>query len=163
VVTLFLIVFSVAIALGSMLVNRLLRGEVSARHVPISALAMAVFMLDLWWATRSFVVVTPHADIAQFVATPGSWRILFDLTGMAVAGGMFIVPLYAILQTRSPPEGRSRAIAANNIVNAAVMVAVVAVATALLAAGVSIPGIIGTMGFATLAVALISCLLLPDT
>ncbi|MBC7027424.1 glycerol acyltransferase, partial [Salmonella enterica subsp. enterica serovar Enteritidis] len=77
--------------------------------------------------------------------------------------GMFIVPLYAILQTRSPPEGRSRAIAANNIVNAAVMVAVVAVATALLAAGVSIPGIIGTMGFATLAVALISCLLLPDT
>lgn len=163
VVTLFLIVFSVAIALGSMLVNKLLRGEVSARYVPISALAMAVFMLDLWLATRSFVVVTPHADIAQFVATPGSWRILFDLTGMAAAGGMFIVPLYAILQTKSPPAGRSRVIAANNIVNAAVMVAVVAVALALLAAGVSIPGIIGTMGFATLAVALISCLLLPDT
>lgn len=163
VVTLFLIVFSVAIALGSMLVNRLLRGEVSARYVPISALAMAVFMLDLWWATRGFVVVTPHADIARFVATPGSWRILLDLTGMAIAGGMFIVPLYAILQTKSSPEERSRTIAANNIVNAAVMVAVVAVATALLAAGVSIPGIIGTMGFATLAVALISCLLLPDT
>ena len=163
VVTLFLIIFSVAIALGSVLVNKLLRGEVSARYVPISALAMAVFMLDLWWATRSFVVVTPHADIAQFVATPGSWRILFDLTGMAAAGGMFIVPLYAILQTKSPPAGRSRVIAANNIVNAAVMVAVVAVALALLASGVSIPGIIGTMGFATLAVALISCLLLPDT
>ncbi len=163
VVTLFLIVFSVAIALGSMLVNKLLRGEVSARYVPISALVMAVFMLDLWWATRSFVVVTPHADIAQFVATPGSWRILFDLTGMAVAWGMFIVPLYAILQTKSPPEGRSRVIAANNIVNAAVMVGVVGVALALLASGVSIPGIIGTMGFATLAVALISCLLLPDT
>lgn len=163
VVTLFLIVFSVAIALGSMLVNKLLRGEVSARYVPISALAMAVFMLDLWLATRNFVVVTPHADIAQFVATPGSWRILFDLTGMAAAGGMFIVPLYAILQTKSPPEGRSRVIAANNIVNAAVMVAVVGVALALLAAGVSIPGIIGTMGFATLAVALISCMLLPDT
>lgn len=163
VVTLFLIIFSVAIALGSVLVNKLLRGEVSARYVPISALAMAVFMLDLWWATRSFVVVTPHADIAQFVATPGSWRILFDLTGMAAAGGMFIVPLYAILQTKSPPAGRSRVIAANNIVNAAVMVAVVGVAIALLASGVSIPGIIGTMGFATLAVALISCLLLPDT
>lgn len=163
VVTLFLIVFSVAIALGSMLVNKLLRGEVSARYVPISALAMAIFMLDLWWVTRSFVVVTPGADIALFVATPGSWRILFDLAGMAVAGGMFIVPLYAILQTKSPAEARSRVIAANNIVNAAVMVGVVGVALALLAAGVSIPGIIGTMGFATLAVALISCLLLPDT
>ena len=163
VVTLFLIVFSVAIALGSMLVNRLLRGEVSARFVPVSALVMAGFMLDLWLATRGFEVVTPHAGIVQFVATPGSWRILFDLAGMATAGGMFIVPLYAILQTQSPPEERSRVIAANNIVNALVMVAVVAVATVLLAQGVSIPGIVGTMGFATLAVALISCWLLPDT
>ena len=163
VVTLFLIVFSVAIALGSLVVNRLLAGEVSARYVPVSALAMAGFMLDLWLSTRSFVVVTLHANIAQFVATPGSWRILFDLAGMAIAGGMFIVPLYAILQTQSAPEERSRVIAANNILNAAVMVLVVAVATGLLALGVSIPGVIGAMGFATLSVALISCWLLPDT
>jgi acyl-[acyl-carrier-protein]-phospholipid O-acyltransferase/long-chain-fatty-acid--[acyl-carrier-protein] ligase len=118
VVTLFLIVFSIAIALGSMLVNRLLNGEVSARYVPLAALLMAGFSIDLWQATAHFVIVTPHAGVAQFVATPGSWRILFDLTGMAMAGGMFVVPLYAILQTQSPPEGRSRVIAANNIVNA---------------------------------------------
>jgi acyl-[acyl-carrier-protein]-phospholipid O-acyltransferase/long-chain-fatty-acid--[acyl-carrier-protein] ligase len=163
VVTLFLIVFSIAIALGSMLVNRLLNGEVSARYVPLAALLMAGFSLDLWQATAHFLIVTPHAGVAQFVATPGSWRILFDLTGMAMAGGMFVVPLYAILQTQSPPEGRSRVIAANNIINAIVMVAVVALCTGLLAMGVTIPGVIGTMGFATLSVALISCWLLPDT
>jgi acyl-[acyl-carrier-protein]-phospholipid O-acyltransferase/long-chain-fatty-acid--[acyl-carrier-protein] ligase len=163
VVTLFLIVFSVAIAIGSMLVNKLLKGEVSARYVPLSALLMSGFALDLWRVTSRFVIVTPHANVAQFVATPGSWHILFDLAALAIAGGMFVVPLYAILQTMSPPDGRSRVIAANNIINAIIMVLVVAVATGLLGLGVTIPGIIGTMGFSTLAVALISCWLLPDT
>ncbi|MBC9032921.1 acyl-[ACP]--phospholipid O-acyltransferase [Sphingomonas sp. JC676] len=163
VVTLFLVIFSVAIALGSMIVNRLLKGEVSARYVPLSALFMAGFMIDLWFGASRYTITVPGASIAEFVWTPGSWRILGDLAGMAFAGGMFIVPLYAILQTAGAPEDRSRVIAANNIVNAAVMVGVVAVATGLLAAGVSIPGIVGTMGFATLAVALISCWLLPDT
>lgn len=76
---------------------------------------------------------------------------------------MFIVPLYAILQTHSPREERSRTIAANNIVNAATTVAVVSAVTAMLARGESVPGVIGVMGFATLAVALISCWLLPET
>ncbi|MET0245145.1 MAG: acyl-[ACP]--phospholipid O-acyltransferase [Sphingomonas sp.] len=162
-VTFFLIVFSVSIAAGSVLVNRLLKGEVSARYVPAAALAMAVFMIDLWLSTSGFVIVTPHASIPEFLQTSGSWRIVIDLAGMAVAGGMFVVPLYSILQTQSPPEERSRVIAANNIVNAAVMVLLVAVATAMLAAGASIPGIVGAMGFATLVVALISCWLLPET
>ena len=162
-VTLFLIIFSVAVALGSMMVNRLLKGEVSARYVPISALVLAGFMLDMWLATRGFAIQTPGASVEQWLATPGSWRILVDLAGMAFAGGMFIVPLYAILQTESPAGERSRVIAANNIVNAAIMVAVVAVATLMLALGVSIPAIVGTMGFATLVVALVSCWLLPET
>src|SRR3546814_15064503 len=81
---------------------------------------------------------------------------MVDLFGIAFSGGMFIVPLYAILQTHSPRQERSRTIAANNIVNAAVTVAVVAVVTAMLARGESVPGVIGAMGFATLAVALIS-------
>ncbi len=162
-VTLFLIVFSVAVALGSMIVNRLLKGEVSARYVPISALVLAGFMLDMWLATRGFRIQTPGATVGQWLETAGSWRILIDLAGMAFAGGMFIVPLYAILQTESPAAERSRVIAANNIVNAAIMVAVVGVATLMLAQGVSIPAIVGTMGFATLVVALISCWLLPET
>ncbi|WP_375282681.1 acyl-[ACP]--phospholipid O-acyltransferase [Sphingobium yanoikuyae] len=163
VATLFLLVFSLSVALGSLLVNRLLRGEVSARFVPVSALALAGCMIDLWLSTSAYVPQGGEAGIAAFVAWSGSWRILFDLFGIAFAGGMFIVPLYAILQTHAPLEERSRTIAANNIVNAAVSVAVVLVVTLMLARGESVPGVIGAMGFATLTIALISCWLLPET
>lgn len=163
VATLFLLIFSVSVALGSMLVNRLLGGQVSARFVPVAALALAGFMIDLWLSTSGYLVLHQAAGITEFVRSAGSWRIMADLAGIAFAGGMFIVPLYAILQTHSPREERSRTIAANNIVNAAVTVAVVSAVTAMLARGESVPGIIGVMGFATLVVALISCWLLPET
>ncbi|WP_183111786.1 acyl-[ACP]--phospholipid O-acyltransferase [Sphingomonas sp. So64.6b] len=163
VVTLFLLVFSVAVAVGSLVVNKLLGGQVSARYVPVSALALSVFLIDLWIATRTFTILTPNADVSAFLATAGSWHILFALVGIAFSGGIFIVPLYAILQTKSAPEQRSRIIAANNIVNAVVTVLLVAVVTVLLANGTSVPGVIGATGFATLAIALISCWLLPET
>ncbi|MCE7796655.1 acyl-[ACP]--phospholipid O-acyltransferase [Sphingobium sufflavum] len=163
VATLFLLIFSISVALGSLLVNTLLKGEVSARYVPISALALAGFMIDLWFAAEAFVPAVTGADIATFVTSTGSWRIMIDLVGIAFAGGVFIVPLYAILQTRSPAEERSRTIAANNIVNAIVAVIVVAAATILLANGTSVPGVIGAMGLATLVIAFISCWLLPET
>jgi acyl-[acyl-carrier-protein]-phospholipid O-acyltransferase/long-chain-fatty-acid--[acyl-carrier-protein] ligase len=163
VATFFLLIFSISVALGSMLVNRLLGGQVSARFVPVSALALAGFMIDLWLSTGFYVPMHQGSGIAEFVASAGSVRIMLDLVGIAFAGGMFIVPLYAILQTHSPREERSRTIAANNIVNAATTVAVVSVVTAMLARGESVPGVIGVMGFATLVVALISCWLLPET
>jgi len=163
VATLFLLVFSVSVALGSVAVNRLLKGEVSARYVPVSALALAAFMIDLWLSTRGYSPAAPGAGVGRFVANKGSWRILVDLAGIAFAGGMFIVPLYAILQTHSPAGERSRTIAANNVVNAAVSVAMVGILIGLLAGGVSIPSIIGLLGAATLAVALVSCWLLPET
>ncbi|MEJ7933050.1 acyl-[ACP]--phospholipid O-acyltransferase [Sphingobium sp. AN558] len=163
VATLFLLVFSLSVALGSLLVNRLLRGEISARYVPISALALAACMIDLWLSTTAYVPTATDVGITAFVASPGSWRILVDLFGIAFAGGMFIVPLYAILQTHAPREERSRTIAANNIVNAAVSVLVVLAVTMMLARGETVPGIIGVMGFATLTIALISCWLLPET
>ncbi len=163
VVTLFLLVFSVFVAIGSLIVNRLLGGEVSARYVPVAALGMAVFLIDLWIATRAFVPVAPQADVAAFLAEAGSWHILIALAGIALSGGVFIVPLYAILQVYSASSERSRIIAANNIVNAFVTVLMVAVVTAMLAFGSGVPGVIGALGFATLAIALISCWLLPET
>jgi acyl-[acyl-carrier-protein]-phospholipid O-acyltransferase / long-chain-fatty-acid--[acyl-carrier-protein] ligase len=162
VVTLFLLVFSVMIAIGSMAVNRLLKGEISARYVPAAALGMGISLIALWLLTAHFTPQTPHADIAAFMATPGALPILVALAVMAFCGGMFIVPLYALLQTLSPPEARSRVIAANNIVNAIVTVAVVAVNAGLLAMGSGIPGAIGVLGFATIAVALLSRRLLVD-
>ncbi len=163
VVTLFLLVFSVAVAIGSMTVNRLLKGEVSARYVPASALGMALSLIALWLLSEGFDVRTSGANVTAFVATPGALPILLSLAAIAFSGGMFIVPLYALLQTLSPPEARSRIIAANNIVNAIVTVVVVAATAGLLAMGSGVPGIIGALGFATLAVALISCWLLPET
>lgn len=163
VATLFLIVFSIAIAIGSLVVNKLLGGEVSARYVPISALVLAGGLIDLWLSTSGFAVRTAGANISQFLATPGSIRVLLDLGVIALAGGMFIVPLYAILQVQSPPEERSQIIAANNIVNAGITVLAVLAITGLLAAGTDVPGLIGALGFATLAVALVSVWLLPDT
>ena len=163
VVTLFLIVFSVAIAVGSLTVNRLLKGEVSARYVPVSALLMAVSMIDLWIATSTFTAAPGTATIAQFLANPGSWHVLLGLVGTAFAGGMFVVPLYAIISTYTAPAERSRVIAANNILNGVVTVLAVLATTGLVQLGVSVPGVIGALGFATLAVALISCWLLPET
>ncbi|MBW8754939.1 MAG: acyl-[ACP]--phospholipid O-acyltransferase [Sphingomonadales bacterium] len=163
VATLFLVVFSVTIAVGSLAVNKLLGGEVSARFVPISALVLALGMIDLWLSTSGFAVQTAGASTRQFLATPGAIRILVDLGVIAFSGGMFIVPLYAILQLHSPPDERSRIIAANNIVNAAVTVLAVLAVTVLLASGTKVPGLIGVLGFATLAVAFISIWLLPET
>ena len=163
VVTLFLVVFSVSVALGSTLVNKLLKGQVSAKYVPVAALAMAAAMIDLWLTTHHRPV--PEATIGwrMFAAQPQNWRLLFDLAAVSFAGGMFVVPLYAILQTATAPAERSRIIAANNIVNAIVMVALVAIVIFLQSRGTSVPGVIGAIGFATLAVALISCWLLPET
>lgn len=163
VATLFLVVFSIAIAVGSLIVNRLLKGEVSARWVPLSALILAFGLIDLWIATSGFEVRTAGASTAQFLATPGAWHILIDLAVIAASGGMFIVPLYAILQVASPEDKRSQIIAANNVVNAGLTVLAVLAITGLLAAGVDVPGLIGALGFATLFVALASVWLLPET
>jgi acyl-[acyl-carrier-protein]-phospholipid O-acyltransferase / long-chain-fatty-acid--[acyl-carrier-protein] ligase len=158
-----LIVFSVAVALGSVTVNRLLKGEISGRYVPISALILAAFMIDLWVATATFTPAAAGADWRSFAAEGAGIRILFDLFMIAFSAGMFVVPLYAILQTSGPDEERSRRIAANNIVNAAIGVLVIGVIAGMVGAGLDVPGVIGAMGFATLAVALISCWLLPET
>jgi acyl-[acyl-carrier-protein]-phospholipid O-acyltransferase/long-chain-fatty-acid--[acyl-carrier-protein] ligase len=164
VVTFFLIVFSVSVALGSLLVNRLLGGRVSGRYVPIAAIVMAGSMIDLWFAAGAYAPPRALVGWMAFVGDHGNWRILVDLFLIAASGGMFIVPLYAILQTASPPEERSRIIAANNVVNAIVMVLVVAVALTLQGRfGVRIPGLIGALGLATTVVALVSCRLLPET
>ncbi|MEE4453535.1 acyl-[ACP]--phospholipid O-acyltransferase [Novosphingobium resinovorum] len=163
VATVFLVIFSLTIAAGSVAVNTLLRGEVSARYVPVSALGLALGLIDLWLSSSGFAVHTAGASIGQFVATPGAIRILVDLGVIAFSGGMFIVPLYAILQTHSLPEERSRIIAANNIVNAAVTVVVVLAITGLLALGAQVPELIGVLGFASLVVAVVSIWLLPET
>jgi hypothetical protein len=161
VVTLFLAVFSVGVGAGSMLCNRLLRGKISARTVPWGMLGLALFSIDLWAASPAASVGPDLSPIAVFLARPESWRILADLFGIALSGGVFIVPLYALLQTASDERRRARTIGANNIVNAAAMVLSTILTMALVAAGVSVPGLFLLAGLASLPVAALFWRLAP--
>jgi acyl-[acyl-carrier-protein]-phospholipid O-acyltransferase/long-chain-fatty-acid--[acyl-carrier-protein] ligase len=160
VVTLMLALFAVGVGLGSLLAERLLHGEVSARHVPLAAVAMAFCAIDLYLASEGRAPNQPLVSVSAFVAQPGSWRILADLLGLAVAGGLFCVPLYALLQHESEPLHRARVIAANNIINAVAMTTAAVVAAVLLARGVTIGELFALCGLATIPVAILSAWLL---
>ena len=161
IVTLFLAVFSIGIGLGSMLCSRVLKGEVTAKFVPFSALAMTAFMIDLYFASTQ-VTFASGTQIATFLSDPMGVRILADLLMVAISGGLFIVPLYAILQTRGDAAHRARDIAANNIFNALFMVASAVVIAVMLGSGLSIPHVFLTVAIANAFVALYICKLLPD-
>jgi predicted MFS family arabinose efflux permease len=123
VATLFTSLFSIGIAIGSIVVNQLLKGQVSAKYSPISVIVMGVFVVDLWWQTQTWVTVAGvPMDWRSFIAIGKADRIMFDLLGIAIAGGMFVVPLYAFLTTTVAPTETARTIAVLNIVTSAAMV-----------------------------------------
>ncbi|GGE08698.1 hypothetical protein GCM10011529_13910 [Polymorphobacter glacialis] len=141
VATLFLAAFSIGVASGSAGVSRLLGGRISTRLSPWAGLIMALAGLDLFFAERHFSAAIT-TDVGTFLSDPRGWRILADLTILAVAGGIFSVPLYGVLQTASDPAGRARAIAANNIVNAGFQVAAVLAIGAAITRGASVPAVL---------------------
>ncbi|MGE5516789.1 MAG: acyl-[ACP]--phospholipid O-acyltransferase [Bacteroidota bacterium] len=161
-VTLMLTMFSVGIGVGSVLCGRLLKGEISARHVPFAALGMTLFAFDLYFAAGNAAGDGTLQPLSAFLAHPANWRVLVDLLAFAICGGIYIVPLYAILQARSDESARARAVAANNVANAIFMVTGAVVSAVLLALGMSVTGIFLTLGIANLVVALYICGLLPD-
>ena len=139
VATLFLATFSVGVALGSIAVNRLLQGKVSARYSPASALLMGLFVLDLFRRIHSWPVpVAELRDLTSFLELPNGWMIVLDLLGVAIAGGMFVVPLYAFLTTTVPKSETARTIAANNIVNSGFMVFATLILTIAVQLGVTV-------------------------
>lgn len=140
VASLFLVVFSVGVAIGSMSVNALLKGTVSARYSPASVLVMAGFVVVFFLICRQWPQLPEGSlyDTAGFIAMPLAIPLLLALLGIAVAGGMFVVPLYAFLTTFVDKTQTSRTIAANNIVNSGAMVAGSLMASGLSAAGVTI-------------------------
>jgi acyl-[acyl-carrier-protein]-phospholipid O-acyltransferase/long-chain-fatty-acid--[acyl-carrier-protein] ligase len=138
------------------LCNRLLRGRISAGTVPWGALGIALFSVDLWAASPAATAASVTATLGAFLTSPGDWRILADLFGIAVSGGLFIVPLYALLQTEGDPSRRARTIAGNNVINAAAMVLSALLTVVLVAAGTSVAGLFLLTGLATLPVAVLS-------
>ncbi|HEX2812984.1 MAG TPA: MFS transporter [Sphingopyxis sp.] len=139
VATMFTAIFSIGVAIGSIVVNRLLKGHVSARYSPGSVIVMGLFVLDLWWSVKGWV----HADATlmdwrEFLSLNAGDRIIFDLFGIAVAGGMFVVPLYAFLTTTVAKSQTARTVAANNIVNSGFMVAATLLLSVLIGLGLTI-------------------------
>ena len=140
VASLFLVVFSIGVALGSVSINALLKGRVSARYAPAAVLAMSLFVVA-FWAVCSRWTADPAAGLmnaAEFVRHPLAVELLLSLLGIAVAGGMFVVPLYAFLTTFVDKAQTARTIAANNIVNSGAMVGGALLAMGLSAAGVPV-------------------------
>ncbi len=134
VVTLMLGVFTVGVGLGSLACARLLHGVASARYVAYAGFGVSVFTADF----AVTAMRAPHmADIAAVLARFSGWHMLLDLLLLAIAGGIYSVPLYVILQERAEPSHRSRMIAANNIMNAAAGVIGAALTAGLYAAGMS--------------------------
>ena len=162
VVTLMLALFAVGVGLGSVLAERLLHGDVSARFVPLAGLGMAAFTVDLYLSSAGRSSAT-LASVTAFLAQPGSWRILVDLVGLAGAGGLFTVPLYALLQHESEPAHRARVIAANNIINALAMTLGAVASAALLGAGLGMGRLFAVCGLATLPVAFVAAWVLRKT
>jgi acyl-[acyl-carrier-protein]-phospholipid O-acyltransferase/long-chain-fatty-acid--[acyl-carrier-protein] ligase len=157
-VTLLLTIFAIGVGAGSLLAGRLLQGEASPRHVPFAALGLSLFGLDFAWACDHAGTI---ATVADLLAAPIGWRLLGDLYLLALCGGVYSVPLFAILQERSPPSHRSRMIAANNVMNAVFMVAGQVVVAGLASSLVPAPWIIGLAALVNLAFALVICALLP--
>jgi acyl-[acyl-carrier-protein]-phospholipid O-acyltransferase/long-chain-fatty-acid--[acyl-carrier-protein] ligase len=164
VVTLFLAAFSIGIGVGSVLCGRLMQGEISARYVPLAALGMAVFSFDLAFASLEAVPANGGdlLGVVAFLSSLAGLRIFVDLTLIAICGGLFIVPLYAIIQHRSDEAARARTIAALNIMNALFMTAAAAVTAMLLSSGLSTPDLWLILAILNAVVALWICRLLPQ-
>ena len=139
VATLFLAIFSVGVALGSIVINHLLDGRVLAKFAPAAAIAMGLFIVHLYWTVKSLPPVGDELiDVYTFVRLRHAEWVMADLLGVAVAGGMFVVPLYAFLTTTVHKSETARTVAANNIVNSGAMVVAALILFVLVQLGVSV-------------------------
>ncbi|AKS43259.1 MFS transporter [Wenzhouxiangella marina] len=138
--TLLLATFSIGIGLGSMLCDRLAGQKVEIGLVPFGSIGLSVFAIDLYFAVPSGLEITPELiGPMAFLSEPWAWRVMIDIFGLSLFGGFYIVPLYALVQSRSKKTHLSRIIAGNNILNAlAMVIAAVAGALMLGVAGLSI-------------------------
>lgn len=150
VLTMFIACFSLGIGVGSMLCSRILKGEVTLKYVPLAALCMTAFSFDLYFASGRAVGAENGEliSLSLYLQSANNWRVLLDFLGIAIAGGVYIVPLYANIQAKAKKRELSRMIASNNILNSFFMVA-----SAILAAGLI------TLGFTVTEVFLVGAIM----
>jgi 1-acyl-sn-glycerol-3-phosphate acyltransferase len=161
VASLLLVVFSIGIGTGSLLCEVLSRRHVEIGLVPLGAIGMSVFAIDLYFASRG---LPPSAtmSLSQFVGIASHWRVMADLALLSLFAGLYSVPMYALIQMRAQPTHRARIIAANNILNALFMIASSVIAGVLLKAGFTIPQMFLVVGLANAVVAFYIFMLVPE-
>jgi 1-acyl-sn-glycerol-3-phosphate acyltransferase len=137
-VTLFLCVFCVGIAAGSMLTERISGKNLELGLVPFGSIGITLFTLDLYFVGSPATHPEALLGVREFFDLPHAYRILIDLFGMAMSGGFFTVPLYTLIQQRAEPSERSRVVAGNNILNALFMAVGAAMLAELFALGLHV-------------------------
>ncbi|MCG5076983.1 MFS transporter [Paraburkholderia tagetis] len=162
VVTLLLAMFSLGIGIGSLLCERLSRRRIEIGLVPLGSIGMSVFGIDLFFASHALPAAPHLLTVGEFVRTLAHWRVLADLFLLAMFGGFYSVPLYALIQSRCAPSHRARIIAANNILNSLFMIVSALMAMGLTAAGVGIAGIFLTTALLNIVVAAYIYTLVPE-
>jgi 1-acyl-sn-glycerol-3-phosphate acyltransferase len=161
VASLLLVVFSIGIGIGSLLCEVLSKRHVEIGLVPLGAIGMSVFSIDLYFASRGL----PPADglgLREFVSTSAHWRVMADLGLLSLFAGLYSVPMYALIQLRSQPSHRARIIAANNILNALFMIVSSIGVGALLTANFTIPQVFLITGLLNAVVAFYIFMLVPE-
>ena len=159
--TVLLAAFAIGVGIGSLLCERMSDRRIELGLVPFGSIGMSLFAIDLCFAQPGMHVV-PVNTISEFLARPGSWRILTDMAMLGAFAGFYSVPLFAMMQQRADRQHLSRIIAANNILNAIFMVAAALLALATLNAGVSIPQLFLLLAGLNAIVAIYIYTLLPE-
>jgi 1-acyl-sn-glycerol-3-phosphate acyltransferase len=161
VATALLAVLTVGIGAGSLACERMSGHKVEIGLVPFGSIGMSLFALDLFLAAPSL----PRAvigGVGAFLAQPGAIRVLADVGLIGLFGGFFIVPLYALILSRSDPAHQSRVIAGNNIVNAGFMVGAALIGAGYLQLGATVPELFLLTALLNAAVAVFIYSLVPE-
>ena len=161
VATSFLAIFSCGIGLGSMACNAILKSKVTTKYVPAAAYGIAIASILLWLVSDRPPVAenTPIIGALEFFSKPENFMITFCLFAIAFCGGLYIVPLYAVMQTKAPEEKVSSVIACSNISDSIFMAVAALGAGVLISWGITIPQLFLTMGPSTFIVGLLVSML----
>jgi len=161
VVTLFLTIFSIAVAIGSGLAAWLAAGRIVLLPTLVAAVLLGVFALDLGWTASAIVPAATPMSLGAFFASRYSLHVAIDLAGLAIAGGLFIVPVFTAVQVWAGADRRARVVAAVNVLNAAFMVAGAVILAVLQKLGYGTPVLFGLIGAANIAVAVAIGMTMP--
>ena len=162
---LLLTVFSLGIGFGSLMCEKLSRGVVEIGLVPLGAIGLTLFGADLYWSSTTIHEACSNKcffDYVSFLGRSRHWRLLLDISFIGLFGGFYIVPLYALIQTRCDKAYQSRIIAANNIMNALFMVISAAFSILLFKQGLTIPQLILATALLNIVVTIYLCIRQPE-